>query len=65
MRREFTLASIVAATVHVCGLGHYELRIDGEKIGARVVDPAWTDYKRVCAITRSHALLSVYLHDAS
>jgi alpha-L-rhamnosidase len=53
MRREFALPSPAAATVHVCGLGHYELRIDGAKIGQRELDPAWTDYRRVCAVSRS------------
>ena len=52
MRREFHPAAPAAATVHVCGLGHYELRVDGAKIGGRVVDPAWTDYKRACAVAR-------------
>jgi alpha-L-rhamnosidase len=52
MRREFSLPAPASATVHVCGLGHYELRIDGAKVGDRVVDPAWTDYKRQCAVAR-------------
>ena len=52
MRREFALASPAFATVHVCGLGHYELRIDGAKIGGNVVDPAWTNYRRLCAVAR-------------
>ncbi len=38
-----------------CGLGHwhYELRIDGAKIGQRELDPAWTDCRRMCAVSRS------------
>lgn len=36
------------AVAHVCGLGLYELYINGEKVGDRVLEPAFTDYgKRV------------------
>lgn len=36
------------ATLHVTGVGFYEARMDGEKIGDKVLDPAPTDYtKRV------------------
>jgi alpha-L-rhamnosidase len=38
--------------VHVTGLGYYELRINGRKVGDRVLDPLWTDYnKRVLYAT--------------
>jgi alpha-L-rhamnosidase len=32
------------AVVHVTGLGHYELFLDGVKVGDRFLDPAWTVY---------------------
>ena len=37
---------IARARVYVSGLGYYELRINGEKIGDSVLDPGWTDYKK-------------------
>ena len=47
LRREFTLAKPVArARAHVCGLGYYELSINGRKVGDHVLDPAQTDYKK-------------------
>jgi len=49
IRKEFTLrARPVRARAYVAGLGYYELRINGHKVGDRVLDPAWTTYdKRV------------------
>jgi alpha-L-rhamnosidase len=49
MRKEFTLPDRpVRARVYVAGLGYYELRINGRKVGDHVLDPAWTTYdKRV------------------
>ena len=32
------------ARAYVCGLGLYELRINGSKVGNHVLDPGWTDY---------------------
>lgn len=44
-RKEFSAAGqIKKARVHVCGLGYYELRINGGKVGDHVLDPAQTDY---------------------
>ncbi|MDR1813742.1 MAG: family 78 glycoside hydrolase catalytic domain [Tannerella sp.] len=37
---------IVRATAFVCGLGYYELYINGAKVGDRVMDPAFSDYQR-------------------
>lgn len=49
IRKEFTLPSRpVRARAYVAGLGYYELRINGRKVGDHVLDPAWTTYdKRV------------------
>lgn len=53
-RTEFSLdKSIAAARIFVCGLGYYELSINGVKVGDHVLDPAWTDY-------RKRALYAVY-----
>lgn len=48
-RKVFTLDGKVArAQVYVTALGYYELRINGNRIGKKVLDPAWTTYpKRV------------------
>ena len=46
LRKEFTLAhSVRAARVYLCGLGLYELSINGARVGDRVLDPALTDYR--------------------
>lgn len=49
LRKEFSLAKKVAsARAYVSGLGYYELRLNGEKVGDHVLDPGWTSYgKRV------------------
>mgnify|MGYP002557927196 FL=1 len=49
MRRQVELPSPVRrATAFICGLGYYELYINGRKVGDRVLDPLFTDYdKRV------------------
>ncbi|MEN6426899.1 MAG: family 78 glycoside hydrolase catalytic domain, partial [Phycisphaerales bacterium] len=44
-RKSFDLARPVSrAVVHVCGLGHYDLFLDGRKVGDRFLDPAWSVY---------------------
>ncbi|MHA1671329.1 MAG: family 78 glycoside hydrolase catalytic domain [Promethearchaeota archaeon] len=48
LRKEFTLKKpIKKAKVYVCGLGYYELRINGEKVGNNHLDPAQTDYRKI------------------
>jgi alpha-L-rhamnosidase len=47
LRRDFQLTKPVAhARAYVCGLGYYELRINGRKVGDHVLDPAQTDYNK-------------------
>ncbi len=49
-RRVFTLNKPVArATLHICGLGQYELTLNGKKVGDSVLTPAWTAYAKTCA----------------
>ena len=46
LRKEFTLERPVArARLYLCGLGLYELSINGARVGDRVLDPALTDYR--------------------
>lgn len=47
-RREFgARGGIRQARVYVCGLGFYELRLNGDKVGDHVLDPAQTDYNKI------------------
>jgi hypothetical protein len=36
------------ALVSVCGLGHYELRLNGKKVGDAALEPGWTNYRKTC-----------------
>ena len=48
-RREFRVTKpLRRAVVYVCGLGHYELYLNGSKVGDRLLDPPWTNYRRKC-----------------
>jgi len=43
LRKEFSVQkNIIRARAFVCGLGYYELRINGEKVGNNVLDPGYT-----------------------
>jgi alpha-L-rhamnosidase len=54
LRREFEArAGTRRARAYVCGLGYYELRLNGRKVGDHALDPAWTDYRKI-------ALYNVY-----
>jgi alpha-L-rhamnosidase len=47
LRKEFrTRGRIGLAVIFISGLGHYELRLNGDKVGTSVLDPGWTDYRR-------------------
>lgn len=47
VRKAFVLGkSIRSARVSVCGLGLYELHLNGDKVGDRVLDPAQTSYDK-------------------
>lgn len=44
-RKEFVLDKKIArARVYVSGLGYYELRLNGERVGDHLLDPGWTTY---------------------
>jgi len=53
LRREFSVAkNVKRATAYVCGLGYYELYLNGAKVGDHVLDPGLTDYaKRALYVT--------------
>lgn len=46
-RKEFTLDKrIKRARAYVTGLGYYELRLNGERVGDHLLDPGWTTYSK-------------------
>lgn len=46
-RKRFTLKTIdETAKLYVCGLGLYEAKINGARVGDKVLDPAFTDYSK-------------------
>ncbi|MGA2863187.1 MAG: family 78 glycoside hydrolase catalytic domain [Verrucomicrobiota bacterium] len=46
-RRSFRIAQpIRRATAYVTGLGLYELRINGHRVGGQLLAPEWTDYRK-------------------
>ncbi|ABW01021.1 alpha-L-rhamnosidase [Caldivirga maquilingensis] len=47
LRRSFRVeGSVIEAKAYVTGLGYYELRINGERVGDRVLDPPWSEYDK-------------------
>ena len=45
LRHEFDVKPrLVRAVVHVSGLGHYEMTLNGSKAGTDLLSPGWTDY---------------------
>ncbi|HQM32338.1 MAG TPA: family 78 glycoside hydrolase catalytic domain [Candidatus Hydrogenedentes bacterium] len=49
-RHEFTVEPkpVKRALAFVCGLGHFELALNGANVGDHVLDPGWTDYRDTC-----------------
>lgn len=47
-RTEFTLKNkkVARARAYVSGLGYYELRLNGTKVGNHCLDPGWTTYSK-------------------
>jgi len=47
LRRVFDVSKPVkTAQVSICGLGYYEMFLNGTKVGDHVLDPAWTSYHK-------------------
>ena len=47
LRRNFEIGGAVKrATAYICGLGYYEMSLNGRKVGDHVLDPGWTRYDR-------------------
>lgn len=50
-RRSFSLdraPGVKSATIRICGLGQFELRVNGNKVGDDVLEPGWTNYRKTC-----------------
>ncbi len=46
-RKEFSAGcGISRARLFICGLGYYELFLNGKQVGDRYMDPAWTNYNK-------------------
>jgi len=49
LRHEFVVKpGLKRALVNVCGLGEYELTLNGKKIGDDFLSPGWTKYDKTC-----------------
>ena len=47
LRKEFeTNGKITRATAYICGLGQFDLFLNGEKVGDHFLDPAWTKFDK-------------------
>jgi len=48
-RKSFALdRPVKTARVYICGLGYQELYLNGERVGDAVLDPAQSDYQKLC-----------------
>ena len=49
LRRDFTVKpGLLRGTVFICGLGQYELSVNGKKTGDNLLAPGWSQYKKTC-----------------
>jgi hypothetical protein len=49
LRRDFEIKpGLKRALVFVCGLGQQEIYLDGNKVGADLFEPGYTDYRKTC-----------------
>ncbi|MGO8696335.1 MAG: family 78 glycoside hydrolase catalytic domain [Limisphaerales bacterium] len=49
LRREFNVKpGLRRAQVNVCGLGQYEMTLNGKRIGDDYLSPGWTKYNKTC-----------------
>lgn len=48
-RRAFEInKELLSARIYVCGLGQYELSLNGRKVSEYVLQPGWTNYEKSC-----------------
>ncbi|XHR92950.1 family 78 glycoside hydrolase catalytic domain [Mucilaginibacter sp. UC70_90] len=47
IRKNFNVdGKLKKATLYLCGLGHFELSLNGKKVGDHFLDPGWTKYDK-------------------
>ncbi|MEN8230281.1 MAG: alpha-L-rhamnosidase N-terminal domain-containing protein [Bacteroidota bacterium] len=47
LRKQFRInKTIDYATANICGLGQFELNLNGQKVGDHELDPGWTEYTK-------------------
>ena len=47
LRKTFTISKPVKkATMFICGLGHFDMSLNGTKVGDHFLDPGWTQYDK-------------------
>lgn len=45
-RREFVLDDFIQAEITICGLGFFELYINGRRVGSDLLVPVWSNYEK-------------------
>jgi len=46
-RKNFSIKeNVKSATIFIAGLGHFELSLNGKKVGNHFLDPGWTNYNK-------------------
>lgn len=61
-RRTFILNKIGKSHLLICGLGFYELYINGKQVGDNYFKPAWTDYVKRDLSSLSHPNDGLFTH---
>jgi len=47
LRKTFSINKPVKkATLYICGLGHFDMSLNGKKVGDHFLDPGWTQYDK-------------------
>ncbi len=47
LRKTFTISKKVKkATLYICGLGHFDMSLNGAKVGDHFLDPGWVQYDK-------------------
>ena len=64
VRREFNVKpGLKRAIAHVCGLGHFEMSVNGKKSGSNLLAPGWSKYNRT-ALYETHDVTPL-VHEGS
>jgi hypothetical protein len=49
LRKEFAISDRPKrAIIYICGLGQFELHVNGRKVSEDFLQPGWTDYRKTC-----------------